>query len=262
MTRLRVRISRIPGVTPKKVLPRFVVFGAVLGDFEWSEAAEWRDFSTVSGGQRTQPAGGKGQQGRQLRTLSLEVLTQWGSKLPYENPWAPRGVVVRRELQEILRARAPFRMVATMEEAYRSPGAELRMDATLRSLSQVIRHGQPDSRYLSLEIVEYRSAHVDRRKRGRTDRLPTRHKIAKGDTLRKLAKRYYKGKGHFWSAIKRANGGGNGLLKSYGPDEKLDKLLKGKQKTLRIPEPPDPKPLGGAKPGGLLGYEPGGDYLL
>ena len=58
-----------------------------------------------------------------------------------------------------------------------------------------------------MEIVEYRGAHVDRREHDKSDKLPTKHKIKKGDTLRKLAKHYYKGQGAHWKHIKEANGG-------------------------------------------------------
>lgn len=236
MTRLRVRISRIPGVTPKNMLARPLVFGAVLGDFEFMDSADWRDYTTVTHGQRSQPGGGKGQHGRNLRTLNLEVLTQLGDPLPYEADRGASGARTRRELARILRSRAAFRFVATMHQSFGHGGAELRMNASVRSMTRTTRHGEPDTRYLSLEITEVRSAEVERRTRHGGDKLPTKHKIEKGDTLRALAKHYYKGRGQFWKAIKQANGDGRGVLKGYGPDEKLDKLIKGKQDKLKIPE--------------------------
>ena len=234
---LQVRLQRIPGVTPRDVLRKSIIFGVILNDFEWSEAADWRDFTTVSAGQRTQPAGGKGTRGRNLRSLSLEVLTQWGRKLPFENARGSTGNEIRNELAAITRARAPFRFVATMNRAFDSDPAELRMDATLRSVSRLTRFGEPDSRYLTIEIVEYRSAATERRSRTKSDKFPIKHKLDADDTLRKLAKRYWKNKGADWNLIKKANGGAGGRLKGVGPDEKIVKA--GRYKvgdTIVIPE--------------------------
>jgi hypothetical protein len=235
---LQARIARIPGITPKGVLGSSLIFGVILGDFEWSESGNWRDYDTVTGGERTQPAPGKGTKGRSLRRLNMDVLTAWGHRYPFENDRGSTGNEIRDGLAEIVRTRAAFRFVATLNTAFDSDPAELRMDATIRSLSRSTRHGEPDGRYLALEIVEYRSAETDRRSRTKTDKLPAKHKVKKGDTLRSLAKHYYKNHGELWSYIKRANGGSKGILKGYGPDDKLDKLVRGKQGTLKIPEAP------------------------
>lgn len=235
--RLHVRISRIPGVTPKNVLKHPLKLGIVTGDFDFQDTATWRDFATVSAGERSQPGGGRKTLGRSQRTLSLEVLTQWGGGLDWEDEGAASGTRIRQELFKVLHHRSPFRFVATMNEPFGASGSELRMNATVRSIGKSLRHGQPDSRYLAVDFVEYRGAHVDRRSHDKSDKLPAKHKVEAGDTLRKLAKHYYKNQGANWKLIKEANGGGKGALKGYGPDEKLDKLIKGKQRSLKIPEP-------------------------
>ena len=122
-----------------------------------------------------------------------------------------------------MRARAPFRFVATNNRAFDSDPAELRMEATIRSLSRSTRHGEPDSRYLSLEIVEFRSAATERRSRTKSDKFPLKHKLDKNDTLRSLAKHYWKNKGADWILIKSANGGAQGRLKGVGPNETIVK---------------------------------------
>ena len=242
---LQVRLQRIPGVTPKSVLRKSIIFGVILDDFEWQDSADWRDFTTVSAGQRTQAVGGKGTAGRNLRSLSMEVLTQWGHRLSFENARGSGGNDTRRELHAIVRTRAPFRFVATMNRAFDSDPAELRMDATIRSLTRRTAHGEPDSRYLGLEIVEYRSVTVDRRSRSKSDRFPLRHKLEPGDTLRSLAKHYWKHKGVDWVIIKRANFSLDdrafvGRMKGLGPDDPL--VAPGRYKAgdrIKIPEPPE-----------------------
>lgn len=252
--RYHARLARIPGVTPKSVLKSPLRFGVVLNDIEWYDSADWRDFSTIANGQRTQPAGGKAEKGRNLRTISLDVLTQFqppptrtdpaGPRWSYEAPYADSGQKIRQEVAEIVRKRAAFRLAITMHtpRITGSP-AELRMNATLRSVTRRTPHGEADSRYLVLEFVEFRSAQTDERSQDKSDALPTTHKIEAGDTLKSLAKLYYKGQKQHWDVIKRAN---KTLLKGYGSEKKLDALMKKKPGTLRIPEPPGG---GRAKPG-------------
>jgi hypothetical protein len=218
---LQVRLSRIPGITARDVLRESLIFGVILGDFEWSEDAEWREFQTVAAGTRSQPGPGSGAKGRGLRALSMEVLTQWGRRLPYENDRGSTGNEIRDGLAAILRARAPFRFVATLNTAFDTDPAELRMDARLLSMTRTTRHGQPDSRYLSIDISEYRGVDTDRRSRIKSDKFPLKHKLAAGDTLRSLAKRYYKNQGSQWNRIKEGNGGSRGRMKGLGPDDAI-----------------------------------------
>lgn len=236
---LQVRLSRIPGVTHPSVLRSSLIFGVILGDFAWDEDAEWREFNTVAAGMRSQPGPGAGSKGRNLRTLDMEVLTQWGRRLEYEHDRGSTGNEIRDGLAAILRARTPFRFVATLNTAFDSDPAELRMDGRLLAITRTTRHGEPDSRYLSISLSEYRGADTDRRSRVKSDKFPRKHKLASNTTLRGLAKLYYKNRGSLWTRIKDGNGGSRGRMKGLGPDDVIVSAKKYKPgDEVRIPEPP------------------------
>jgi LysM repeat protein len=117
---------------------------------------------------------------------------------------------IKAELYRVMRSRRPFKMVATIQ----GRGDELRMNATLRSISRELRPGEADTRYYDLEIKEWRDASVGRKSSanvgrkggqgGQTD-LPAKHKLTADDTFNSLSKDYY-GSTQFARDIASANG--------------------------------------------------------
>jgi hypothetical protein len=236
---LRLRLSSIEDVTPRDVLRQPLYIPCVLGpDFEVEEAALHTDFDTVSAGQFSSPAGGK--KAPQLKTLSTDILSlTWDAKWLTFPDTTPEEV--RAELNAILRSRQPVELFTFIGP--HGNGEELRMYATLRSLRRILRHGETDTRYYSLEWKQWRSA-VIRRKGGGggARRFPVQHKLDEDDTLRSLANRYY-GTGELWAFLAAENG-----IKRWGSEDKLVKM--GRYKVgdkIKIPPPPQGGSVGQAQ---------------
>lgn len=237
---IRLRLRAIPGLTPKAILRKPLRLPCVLGpDFEVGEEALHTDFDTVGAGQFSSPAGGR--KAPQLKTLSFDALTlTWDAKWLVFPDTTPQEV--RRELNEILRSRQPVELFAFLGP--HGTGEELRMYATLRGLNRILRHGESDTRYYSLSWKQYRNPVVRRRGRGGgSKRLPARHKLKSGDTLRSLAKRYY-GTRELWLFLASENG-----IKGWGGETPLVKMNRyevGDQ--IKIPVPPSGGHVGRAHP--------------
>jgi len=223
---LRVRFTRIPDVTAKGVLESQMYLPVILGEFSHEEAADHRDYSTVAGGEYSVPAPGP-RSARLLRTTDLETLTlDW---YRYAQWLVARGRSpsnVRTQLYEILRTRTPFQMLAILDNA--GGNEELRMKATLRSIRRVLRPGERDTRYYTLEVKEWRDNSLTRRARGtkggksagRKRALPTTATLTDKTSLRSLA-RYFYGTEAEWRPIANANN-----LKNWGPGDPIYKSSK------------------------------------
>jgi nucleoid-associated protein YgaU len=218
---LRVRLTALPGITPKGVLTQPLYLPVVLGPFSFSEEADHREYTTVSAGEYSVPAAGPAS-ARRLRSTSLETLTvDWHNYARWlVNPsLTPREA--RSELYRVLRSRQPFELLAILQLGSDEP-EELRMKATLRAINRELRPGETDTRYYSLELREWRDASMERRGRGRREghrsvsthrgeRLPTTHRLTAETTLHSLSRNHY-GVASGWRIIARENG-----IKNWGP---------------------------------------------
>jgi hypothetical protein len=202
---LRIRLTRAPGRTPKHVLRKPLRFPVALGDtFEVTEDAGWEDYETVGAGELSSPRLGPGARGLESftgETMSCTWDPSWMT-YPGQNPGD-----VREALQDVLRSRSPFYLLALVGPTGHRP--EFSGLATMRTLTRTLRHGEPDARYYTIDFRRYREAEVGRRRHveggGGNPRLPTHHELKDDDTLESLARRYY-GKPNLWKWIARANG--------------------------------------------------------
>lgn len=195
---LRVRLSRVKGLTAKGVLPSAIYLPVVLGPFNFTEEAQHEEYQTHRAGQFSVPGQGPST-ARQLRDLTLETLTlDWHARwlIEYKDPQD-----VRRALYAVLRSRSPVELLAILR--WGDGPEELRMLVTLRSLARELRPGEADTRYYSLGLREYRKTEADKRKLD--DVLPTTHRLTATDTLESLSAKYYRTTSG-WAQIARANG--------------------------------------------------------
>lgn len=203
---VRCRLSRIPGETPKGVLDAPLTLPAVIGALEVEEEAQHSEYTTVSAGQFSQGAQGGGD-ARMLRALSLEALTlEWDAKWLVEHGLDPE--VVRGSLYAILRSKKPVEMLLILDPND-AASAEERWNITFRSVSRVMREQEPDTRYYTIGIKEWRDPSVQRRgsKEGRKPgvKFPATHELTDTDTLQSLSHEFY-GRYDFWRDIRGANG--------------------------------------------------------
>lgn len=215
---LRVRLSKIPGETPAGVLSKALVLPAVLGEFGWTEEAAHSEYETVRDGQFSQPQLGPAT-ARRLRTLNdIETLTiEWDAPWLVEQGLDPHDVY--DELFAVLRSRRAVELLATPQFGPERP--LLRMNITIRSISPLMKRGEPDSMYYTVRISEWRNAEVKRRgagSPGNPSKLPTTHKLTATDTLYSLSAKYYHTSAGT-DAIAKANG-----IKSWGKKTPLVKM--------------------------------------
>lgn len=204
---LRCRFSRIPGETPKGVVDHPVYMPALLGNLDVDEEAQHAEYTTVSAGQFSQGAQG-GSVARMLRSLEVEGLTlDWDAEWLVDSGQDPAKV--RGALYAILRSKKPVELMLTLAGSDPSIEPELHIFCTFRAVKRVMREQQPDTRYYSITIKEWRSPNVERRgtKEGRKPgvKFPTTVKLKSSDTLHSLAHEYY-GRYEFWRDIRNANG--------------------------------------------------------
>jgi hypothetical protein len=252
---LRVRLSRISGQTPKNVLRTPIWLPAVLGDQEIEEVATFVDQVSHRAGEFSYPAGG-GAGARMLRTFPFEFLT-----LDWRAPWLqkfqnPDWVV--GQLQRIIRSKRPVHLLGTLNSSPRRRPTEFRAHVTFRSLRRVLRPGEADTRYISLETKEWRSTHGSVRATtpGKRYHFPLTHKLTAKDTLESLAKHYY-GRSSLWRTIANANG-----LRSWGPRTAIvkHKRFKVGSKIKIPPKPDDSRTLTGTGTGQGSGQATGGGF--
>lgn len=226
---LHARFRAVRGVTPRAVLRAPLILPVVIGDeFTVEEEALWEEFDTVGAGRFAQPAAGD--HAAALHTVSPEGMTM---------TWDPGFLVnpdvtmqhVKRELQRILRRRAIFDLLILNKP--KGEFAEFSGLATLRRLSLTLKRGEPDARYLSMDLSSHRQMTLTERGRGATSNLPTTTALTGDSTLRNLAEHYY-GDGSEWRLIALANG-----ITSWGSEDPLVKMGRFKPgDRIKIPEQP------------------------
>lgn len=205
-TGLVARFSPIKGVTPKSALNRRIWLPAFLDPFTVDETANHAEYDTLSAGHFSQAAQGP-PGARNFRTTTLDAIV-----VGFDAPWLvatgqdPKGV--RTALFEVLRARKPVLLVVHFNPNA-GRGVELYMYCTFRRISKDVRAGELETRYLTIELSEWRDPSVARRgsspgrKKGAT--LPTTHILKASDTLSGLSFEYY-GRYDRWRWIREANG--------------------------------------------------------
>lgn len=223
---LRVRLRPLAGVTPQSALVGDFFFAAVIGDFEFEESAAHVDYDTVGAGSFSSPSPG-GTGARELRSVTVSVIASNGAE-----PWlVDQGTSIadtHDTLSRLLHAKRPVMFTAWLE----GDSPELRMRATIRRVSRVLRHAQLGVRYFDVDFTEWRDNSIGDRQADPPG-LPTKHRLAAADTGRSLSKHYY---GHYTGAltILYANG-----LRRWGPETAIAQSSKfdvGDRVT--IPKPP------------------------
>lgn len=229
---LHARFRAVRGLTPRSVLREPLILPVVIGDeFTVDEEAIWEEFDTVGAGRFAAAAAGKHSEA--LETISAEAMTM---------TWDPGFLVnpdtsieeVKRGLKKILRRHAIFDLLVVNKP--HSEFAEFSGFASIRRASVTLKRGEPDTRYLSIDISSHRR--MSSRERGhdvasgRRGNLPTTTELTAGMTLRSLAEHYY-GSGAEWRLIASANG-----IQSWGSEDPLVKM--GRYKIgdrIKIPAP-------------------------
>lgn len=160
---LRVKLDPIPGVTPKKLMPRngFYFQCPPLDEFGTEYAFSHTDYDTPVKGQFSRKGG------RQLRIATFDTLV------------VDQGLftIIQRDIHiedfnerlvKICERGDPF----VLTVAHQMPphgydtwgqtlaGPELQMEATLRSVKIAEKAGEGDARYLNVSFVEYREPFV------------------------------------------------------------------------------------------------------
>lgn len=218
--RLAVRLRHAKGLTRRDVLRQPIYIPAIIGDDqEDSRDAGWQDIDTIGAGQFSVPSAGK--HAPKLRTWQREFLVMnWDPKWMLYKGQDPRHVI--REFERVLDSRTPVHYLEWMKPPIRGfGGPEFSGLVTLRNLTRRQTHGEADTRYLTIQITEFRDMRIGRRRHGggrgshHHGRLPTTHKINSFDTLRLLAHHYY-GEGSLWRLIAHANG-----IKHWGSEDPL-----------------------------------------
>lgn len=227
---LHARLRRVGDLTPRRVLREPLTLPVVWGDqFEIEEEALWEEFDTVGAGRFAQPAAGK--HAEALRTFTAEAMTMtWDPKWLVAPGQDPEDVL--RDLKLILRKRAIFDLLVVNKPSVGF--AEFAGFATIRRLAIILKRGEPDTRYLQIDMSSHRRMSSRRRRHGNAANLPTTATLDANDTLRSLANHYY-GSGEEWRLIAAANG-----ITSWGSEDPLVKM--GRYKVgdrIKIPDRPN-----------------------
>jgi hypothetical protein len=205
---LVARFAPIKAITPKGALDRRLWLPAMLDPFSVTEQAQHNEYDTLTGGHFSQPAQGN-QNARQFRTTTLSAIT-----VEFDAPWLvatgqdPQWVLSR--LAEILRFKKPVQLTVTFNPSRGYPGPELEMYCTFRQVTKEIRNGEVETRYLTIDLSEWRDPSTQRRGSAPSSRkkgvsLPATHKLTAKDTLASLSMEYY-GTYAFWRDVRDANG--------------------------------------------------------
>jgi hypothetical protein len=169
---LRVKLDPIPGLTPKRLMPRsgFYFQCPPLEEFSHDHNFSHMDYDTPRRGQFSRKGG------RQLRTVSFDTLVVDQGSFTILG----RDIKIEEFVERLVKISDrgdPFVLtVAHMmpPHGYSSwgktlAGPELQMMATLRNVTISEKAGEGDARYISVDFVEYREALVQQRKLGEDD---------------------------------------------------------------------------------------------
>lgn len=212
---LVVRFSKI-NQSPAGVLPQSLYLQVPsLEDWTVESSADWQDYTTKTG--EYSNAGG----GPLLQSTTFQTLTIGDPDAGYVLAGSSDPDYIDAQLIALRDNRAPFLIMvyfgqvplsasddAALQNNLRA--SELRMRATIRSLTRISRFGEPETVYWTIAVKEWRDAVVDRqllraRSRSGGSALPFRYALASGDTLRSISKDFY-GNDSFWRTIAEANG--------------------------------------------------------
>lgn len=161
---LRVRIRAIPGETdPATLTSALYLQMGPIGDFTIQETGQHNEYRTIASGEFSAPAPGRGSTARSLRSTTIQTLTlDWDASWLVNHDITPAEV--RDELNDIMRLRTPFELLVTRKlPEHGGSTHELKMNATLRSITRTMRAREADTRYYDLEFREWRNAEVGRR---------------------------------------------------------------------------------------------------
>lgn len=228
---LRITFGRVSGWTEAGLLKVPLTLQCPpLEAFQIQHAFTHQDYDTLRAGQFSR-AGSRQLRTVQFQTVLVDFAPEWavwrqpGGFRPPTGQGAPSldGQVADRrlpnplqvvdELRDMLDSGTPFSFTAAAPTYWGAKRRDLSMMATLRALSVEERAGEPDARYLDLQVTEFRRPALTRKREGRARHagggrvrdLPYKHLVRKGDTLAKLAKHYY-GRQDRWRTIAQANG--------------------------------------------------------
>lgn len=185
----RARFSQVPGQTPKGLLAQPMYLPALLNDVANVETATFSEYSTISNGEFSQPAMGPAT-ARTLRTPEdFETLT-----VDWDPAWLVQGGLDPREVRDtlfaILRSRKPVNLLVTPRLG--DGPVVVSMNVTFRQVIERVKGGEPDSVYFSITVKEWRRDSVERSGEGRSNSLPTTHRLTGTDSLYSLSQHYYK----------------------------------------------------------------------
>lgn len=231
---LHARFRGVRGLTPRPVLRSPLTLPVVIGEeFTVEEEALWEDYDTVGDGRHSQAAAGK--HGQALKTMSPEAMTMTWDPGFLVNPHVTMEHV-KRQLEHIHHHRAIFDLLIVNKP--HAPFAEFSGFASIRRLAITLKRGEPDTRYLSMDLSAHRR--ISSRERGHDGstaangaHLPTTTTLKDDTTLRSLAEHYY-GSGVAWRNIAGANG-----ISKWGSEDPLVDM--GRYKVgdrIKIPQAP------------------------
>jgi hypothetical protein len=203
-----VRFSKEPGITRKGFLKRPFYFQiAPLEEVRYAQAAEHTDYNVLAGYQLSRPAA------RQLiqitfRCVFLDYEPDYATfsfpKFPNNGPadWVT-------QLRRLQRSMTPFHVC--MGQPRLVGRWEVDGAYTLRQLDVVENAGEPDARYLDIQLTEFDPAELDVREKGdlivtvfADGRVRPLAGIQKPPTLAKVSRRVY-GTNKHWDAIAKAS---------------------------------------------------------
>lgn len=167
---LRVRLSRIDGLTKKGLLNRPYYFQCPpLEEFVVQWAHEFNDYMTVAQGEYSRRSGRK-LRTVQFETLAVDTLPVVGAARPVSPPWVVEQAVSDKNdhrvvLRDVLSAGTPFRLHVAQQLG---TDVLLDMPATLRTLNVATKGAEIDTFYFTCEFHEYRDPIVKRNAKSRS----------------------------------------------------------------------------------------------
>lgn len=225
---MRITFTPIAGVTASGLFPfgKFVFQAPPLNQFEEQFAYNHNDFMTAFGGERSRPGGA------QLETISFETLWLDDGSANHAPSWALLEKAIdplkaKAALKKILMSGSPFHLLVQHGIGNGWGQTEVDMDVTMRSFTPMEKEGEPDSRYFSIQLREWRASSVTAQrlkgqgaahgssKLGPHGKTLSAASLPASATLQSLSKKYY-GTATHWQAIAKASG-----IKGVGPTTKL-----------------------------------------
>lgn len=215
---LQVTIKTIPGLTSKKV-ERFLPFYfqvPPLDSFPVNRSYPHTDYSPI-GDPSDGIARDRSKPGSiQLIEVTWRTLFTWDLpswSLLHKDGFEPNPLEMIEKLDEVGRSMRPIQLVARHPKTWE--GFEVNMPATLRSLNTEEVPGEWDTRYATIQFVQWRPEGLPTDliaasgSTGRNARLPVSLAVQSlpenKNTLYELATIYY-GKAEDWRLIAKANG--------------------------------------------------------